>query len=44
LKIGEELTHIQYTFHFEGNFEALDNISKKTLGISLDEIKSALKE
>jgi hypothetical protein len=44
LKVGEELHHIQYTFHFEGNFEALDDISKKTLGITLNEIKSALKE
>lgn len=44
LKVGEELIHIQYTFHFEGNFEELDNISKKTLGISLYEIKSALKK
>lgn len=44
LKIGEELIHIQYTFHFEGNFEALDDILKKTIGISLDEIKSGLNE
>ncbi len=42
LQPNEEITHIQYTFHFEGNKEQLNDIAKATLGISLDDISNAL--
>jgi hypothetical protein len=39
LKPGESLSHIQYTFHITGDFNGLNEISLKTLGIGLNEIK-----
>jgi len=40
LKAGEKETHIQTTFHFEGNSADLTKISEKVLGVSIDEITS----
>ncbi len=40
LKAGEQQTHIQTTYHFEGNPEYLSKISEKVLGVSIDEITS----
>ncbi|MGZ3752670.1 MAG: DUF6786 family protein [Mucilaginibacter sp.] len=44
LKPGEKLTHKHSIFHFTGDRESLNNIALKTLGISLNEIQSSLKE
>ena len=44
LATGESATHIQQTFHFEGEEAALNEIAKKLLGVSLEEIKSAFKD
>jgi len=41
LQPNEEITHIQSTFHFEGDKEQLNAITKATLGISLDDISNA---
>jgi hypothetical protein len=41
LKPGESLSHIQFTFHLTGDIKELDKISRKVLGVSLEEIKSA---
>ena len=41
LKIGEKGIHIQNTYHFEGDKELLNTISKKVLGVSLKEIEEA---
>ena len=38
LKSGESYTHIQRTYHFEGNEGKLDIIAKKLLGVSIAEI------
>jgi hypothetical protein len=43
LKPGEKLSHKHSVFHFTGNEQALDGIALKTLGVSLKNIKSALK-
>ncbi len=43
LKPGEKLTHTQTTMHITGDKNLLDNISVKTLGISLAEIENAFK-
>ena len=40
---GETLTHENLTFHFQGPEPALDQIARKCLGVSLDQIKAALK-
>ncbi len=37
---GESGTHIQETYHFEGNESALDAISQNILGVSLAEIEA----
>ncbi|HKJ41460.1 MAG TPA: DUF6786 family protein [Sunxiuqinia sp.] len=42
LKPGEVKTHIQRTFHFEGNETNLSKITEKLFGVSIDEIKSKL--
>lgn len=42
LKSGETGTHIQRTFHFEGKEVGLDKIAVKLLGVSLEEIRTAL--
>ena len=39
---GQSILHTHRTFHFRGSEEDLDAISKKMLGVSLTEIKSAL--
>jgi Family of unknown function (DUF6786) len=41
LKSGESLSHVHSVFHFTGSEASLDKISRKVLGISLDEIKNA---
>jgi hypothetical protein len=41
LKEGEVKTHVQRTFHFEGDEEVLDPIAEKMLGVSLQVIKKA---
>jgi len=38
LKPGESLNHIQYTLHFTGPMQNLNNISRKVLGVSLEQI------
>ena len=42
LASGASGTHIQTTFHFEGNREGLDLIAQQTLGVSLAEIEAGL--
>lgn len=42
LKKGESLQHLHRTFHFEGTRTALDQIAKKMLGMSLDQIEQGL--
>jgi hypothetical protein len=41
LKPGESLSHIQYTLHLTGDSQELDKVSRKVLGLSLDEISKA---
>lgn len=41
LKVSENLTHIQTTFHFQGDEKAIDRLSLRILGVSLDQIKNA---
>lgn len=41
LKPGESLSHIQFTLHFTGSSDALDRVSRKILGVGLEEIKSS---
>jgi hypothetical protein len=41
LKPNETLTHKHSVFHFTGNKDALNQIALKTLGVSLQDIKSA---
>jgi hypothetical protein len=41
LKPQESITHIHYTFHFYGNEDQLNGLSKSVLGISLEDIKGA---
>ncbi|MDC0177907.1 hypothetical protein OAJ14_07155 [Polaribacter sp.] len=43
LKSGESGTHIQITFHIEGDEATLNSIIKQLFGTTTDEIKSALK-
>lgn len=43
LKPGEKLTHTQYTIHITGDKNMLDNVSVKTLGVSVLEIENAFK-
>ncbi len=42
LKKGESLEHKQTICHFEGDYQSLNLIAQKLLGINLDEIKSSL--
>ena len=39
---GEKILHVHRTFHIQGPEKDLDTVSKAVLGVSLDEIKSAL--
>jgi hypothetical protein len=41
LKSGESGTHIQQTYHFEGEESALNEIAVQLLGVSLEEIENA---
>ncbi len=40
LSAGQSLTHYHRTFHFEGDFEELNNLSKTLLGADLNEVKA----
>ena len=42
LKAGESITHIHRTIHLQGEESLLDGICVKMLGVSLEEVKSAL--
>ena len=42
LESGATGTHIQTTFHFEGDLKQLGAIAQKTLGVSLAEIEAGL--
>jgi len=37
---GDSLTHIQFTLHLTGDPKELDRVSRKVLGISLDDIRN----
>jgi hypothetical protein len=41
LKPGESLSHIQFTLHLTGDLKELDRVSRKVLGVSLEEISNA---
>ena len=41
LKPGGNLSHIQYTIHLTADHAALDDVSRKVLGVSLEEISKA---
>ncbi len=43
LKPGEKLSHKHSVFHFTGDEQALNSIALKTLGVSINDITSALK-
>jgi hypothetical protein len=43
LQPGTALTHHHSVFHFTGDEQSLDTIAQKTLGVSLNQIKNALK-
>lgn len=43
LKKGQTGRHVMRTIHFEGPREKLDPLSRKLLGVSLDEIQAALR-
>jgi hypothetical protein len=38
---GETLTHTQYTLHITGDPQLLDQVSRKVLGVSLEEIQKS---
>lgn len=42
LEPGASLTHIQHTYHLQGDETALDPIARKLLGVGLEDIKTAL--
>jgi hypothetical protein len=44
LKPGEEITHVQRIYHFEGNENELDSLSRSLLKVSLSEIKTAFRK
>ena len=41
LKPGESISHIQYTLHLTGDITTLDKVSRKVLGVSLEDISGA---
>jgi len=41
LKPGESLSHIQYTLHLTGDTAELNKVSRKVLGVGLEEISKA---
>ena len=42
LRPGQTISHIHRTYHLQGSEVELDSIAKATLGVTIDEIKSAL--
>jgi hypothetical protein len=42
LQSGGQVEHIHRTFHLVGAENALDTVSRKVLGLTLEEVKSAL--
>jgi hypothetical protein len=44
LQPGQIGKHIHRTYHFQGSESDLDSIARKTLGVSIEEIKSVLKK
>lgn len=44
LQPGQTGKHVHRTFHFQGLESELDSIARKTLGVGIEEIKSALKK
>jgi hypothetical protein len=44
LQPGQIGKHIHRTYHFQGSESDLDSIARKTLGVAIEEIKSALKK
>ena len=44
LKPGETISHVHRTFHLQGPEADLDSIAKATLGVTLEEIKSAFRK
>jgi hypothetical protein len=40
---GQSILHVHRTYHFQGPESKLDPIARATLGVSISEIKSALK-
>ncbi len=42
LKVGESMIHKHSTFHFEGDFERLNEIAKSVLGVNLSTINQVL--
>ena len=43
LKVGESISHTHRTIHLQGTEDQLDPIAKKVLGVSIADIKAALK-
>jgi len=43
LEPGQSLTHVQYTIHFQGNKDSLNEIAQKVFGVSLDEVSEVFK-
>jgi hypothetical protein len=41
LKPGESLSHVQFTLHLTGDFTALDKVSRRVLGVGLDDITNS---
>ena len=44
LGVGEEIHHRQSVYHFEGDELGLDKIARKLLGVSLNDIATALND
>jgi hypothetical protein len=41
LEPGQSVTHVQTTFHFQGDKKELNELTRKILGVSITEINSA---
>jgi hypothetical protein len=44
LELGESLSHVQTTLHFQGKARSLDPIAQALLGVSLEEIAAAFRK
>ena len=44
LKPGEKLTHKHSVIHLMGDVSELNQVARRTLGVSLEEIQNAFKE